>query len=83
MGQLGLALKDRTFEHDTTGDCPQLDDMEVAYDIAFCAAEHLRRLSEIQPPDSIAREWRLLRAKLVVFHVLADRLALAGHSTLA
>ena len=81
LGQLGRELKDRKFEHDETGDCPRLDDPGVAYDISFAAAVHLKRWSEMEPVDDLGGAWLTLKATLVVFHVLADRLAIASHST--
>lgn len=55
--------------------------MGVADDIAFAAAEHLKRWSTVDPPDELGGAWLTLKATLVVFHVLAERLSLAGHST--
>ena len=81
LGQLGLALEDRNFEHVEVGGCPRLDDEGVAIDIAFCAATHLKRLSRMIPPDELVWEWLTVRATLAMFHVLADRLAIASHST--
>ena len=79
LARLGRSLENVKFV-DADG-CPRLDDTAVAEDIAEAAAWHLRKLKGISPPSALAWEWLTVKATLTVFHVLADRLAIASHST--